>query len=315
MALDLIKLTLTSGEAFKVGDRTIELGPKVCEGDLCDFYEASHLTPQGSVVRKDWTWFDLLSEDEEVRVPSLLKIVKSPEDNDLAEQEGKVLSRLFPKDQENAKFYRYLPRVLETFRVQIGKDKARQASVIARIDEHVTLADILKAYPKGIDYRDFVWMWKRTLVGVGFAHENGIVHGAVLPPHVLVHPTGHGAKIIDWSYAVQLGSVATCPFIKAISARHEAYYPPEVFAKSEASPATDIYMIAKCGVALLGGDVRTNSMPDSVPEPIQALLRECLDPNARMRPSNAWDFHTALDKVLFDLVGKPTYRPFSMPLP
>jgi serine/threonine protein kinase len=172
----------------------------------------------------------------------------------------------------------------------------------------LTLAEILKAYPSGIDFRDMVWMFKRTLVGIGFAHKNGVVHGAILPTHVLVHPTDHGAKLIDWSFAVEAGD-----HIHGISGGYRDYYPSEVFDKEKALPATDIYMAAKCCVALLGGNVATNEMPATVPAEVQAFLQRCLVKNASRRPQDAWDLHVEFDTLLKEVVGKPSYRKFEMP--
>ena len=31
-------------------------------------------------------------------------------------------------------------------------------------------------------------MWRRLLVAVGAAHRAGVIHGAVLPEHVMIHP-------------------------------------------------------------------------------------------------------------------------------
>ena len=42
------------------------------------------------------------------------------------------------------------------------------------------------AYPDGVDPRDVAWMWRRLLVALGLAHRAGVVHGAVLPEHVLI---------------------------------------------------------------------------------------------------------------------------------
>ena len=35
------------------------------------------------------------------------------------------------------------------------------------------------------------WVWRRLLTIVGFAHANHVVHGAVLPPHVVIEPKEH----------------------------------------------------------------------------------------------------------------------------
>jgi serine/threonine protein kinase len=281
--------------------KSYSIGRQLFTGDFCNIYACSipeHVT--GSAP----TWYDRIIEDEGARCNGVLKVVRSKEDNDLLDNEARILSKLFPKSAEDVKFYRYLPRLIEHFQFP----SLRGASVLPLMEGYVPLANILQAYPTGVDFRDMVWMFKRTLVGIGFAHKHGVVHGAILPPHVLVHPTDHGAKLLDWSFAIEAGD-----HIHGISGSYRDFYPSEVFDKEKATPATDIYMAAKCCVALLGGDVKTNGIPDTVPNEVKVFLEGCLVRSASRRPQDAWELHEVFDQLLLKLVGKPTYRPLTMP--
>jgi len=155
-------------------------------------------------------------------------------------------------------------------------------------------------------------MFKRTLAGIGFAHENKFVHGAILPPHLMFHPTDHGAKIIDWSYSIRMTS-SKGGRLKAMVAGYEDFYAPEIPDRRDTNQTADLYMVAKCMMATLGADLKTNAMPDSVPKPLQDFLRRFIDPQPGMRVSDAWALHDVLDGILLDLVGKPKYRPLKMP--
>jgi len=310
----------------------------------------------------------------------ILKVTRDKADNDLVWNEMGILSFMFPPSQAQDGFYKYLPRILDSFETKDG----RRVNVFAPIDGYVSLEEVLRAYPQGLNFRDVVWMYKRLLVAIGFAHSKGIIHGAILPSHVLIHPIEHGAKLLDWSYALNFAEVVvpkacchgtagckgvgdkhwcddkplaaakktstpTAPkkvhnaweklledaeydpdpvnitlpkgpsadpnhmFIRAMSVEWENFYAPEILVKRTPMPCTDIYMAAKIAVALLGGDSVTNQLPDSVPPQIKAFLQASLLPATRARTQDAWDLHEALDKLLFQLVGKPTYRPFSMP--
>ncbi len=53
--------------------------------------------------------------------------------------------------------------------------------MIAALDGFRSLTEVGTAYPDGVDPRDAAWMWRRLLVGLGFAHRAGVLHGAVLP--------------------------------------------------------------------------------------------------------------------------------------
>lgn len=274
------------------------LGKLAYDGDLCDLYSAERF---------------------------VFKITRSISDNDLIEHEAMILRQLYPENQADEKFFRYLPKLRATFKVT---KTLRHVNVFDHFEGYLSFEEILRAYPMGIDFRDVVWMYKRLLAGIGFPHTQRIVHGAILPSHVLVHPTGHGAKIIDWSYSVDLSKPVPKPnmwdriaeeepvqhhYVKAISKLYEAYYAPEILKKEAPTPAADLYMAAKCALALLGGDVKTNKMPDAVPSPVQEFFGYSLVEDPKRRAQDAWRLHEDFDKLLLRVVGEPQYRPFTMP--
>lgn len=282
------------------------MGEPLAEGDLCDLYHCTfdEAAPAAKVKAKN-RWERLMGDSEPKQTEGVIKIARSVNDNDLVLNEGRVLAFLYPPDKTGTKFYRYLTRPYGS-----SKLESRNLNAMAFAKGYLSFEDILKACPEGIDYRDLAWMLKRLLAAIGFAHYRGLVHGALLPPHVLVHPVKHGAKVIDWSYAV---GAAGHKSIKAYSADWRAYYPPEVFAKQFPGPGTDLYMVAKCVVALLGGNVINDELPDTVPGEIQAFLAKLLHDKPSMRPDNAWELHDEFDGILGKLVGKPIYRRFRLP--
>lgn len=286
------------------------------KGDLCDLYlcswEESPEPVEGHTPRSRWEIIGDNDGSGNSKKQAVLKVCRNSGDADLVQNEIHILDLLYPQEQKEEGFYRYLCKPLG------GDTKAfsQPTLILPYLEGYLSLEDVLKAYPEGIDYQDMAWMFKRLLVAVGFAHSTGqrvreIIHGAVVPPHFMVHPTEHGGKLIDWSYAVPVADRAS---IKAISATWRDYYPPEVFAKRIPDSRTDVYMAAKCALALVGGDVKTNEMPDKVPEQIQTFLLSCLGESPSSRPRSAWDLHDKFDEVLRGLIGKPRYRPFSLPV-
>lgn len=252
-------------------------------GDICDLYACQH-------------------DGQDV----LFKLAQSAAENDLVENEARVLAHLFPKDAKEEKFYRYLPRALDAFMLK-GKT-TRKVVVLPWFKEHHSLEQVRAAFPHGLDFRDAVWMFKRTLAGLGFAHRQGVVHGSIIPPHVLIHPVEHGAKLVDWCNAVHgTGRV------KSVSSRYRAFYAPEILAKLQPNAATDIFMAAKCFVHLVGGDVASGALPGAVPRELQAFMRSCLIDAPRRRPDDAWGLHEEFDDLLRRVVGKRAYRPLEMP--
>lgn len=254
----------------------------ICGGDLSDVYVGDY-EKDGKVER------------------ATIKILRDSKDEDLATAEWKALTTLWDVTADGGTFHRYLPRPLETAKVTLA-GKSRHANILSHAKNCFSLAEVIRAYPSGVDPRDMAWMWRRILELLAWMHSRTkVVHGAVIPDHFLIHPERHAGRLIDWSYAVQ-GSA-----LKAIPANKDSFYPPEVFLKKPATPALDVYMSAQCALALVGGD------PKVLPRPIADLLAACLLKSPHRRHVDALEVYTRFDYVLKELYGPPSFRPFSMP--
>jgi hypothetical protein len=272
----------------------------VAHGDVADLYNCSFTEKTGEQH-------------------AIFKLTRAAGDSDLLENEQRVLTLLFKDSQKviekaaaagkKSTFYHYLPRLLDSFLLKTPGGANRRVNVLSPCTDFVGLDAVLRAFPKGLDYRDVVWMFKRMLVATGFIHTKGVIHGAVIPPHVLVHPVNHGAVLVDWCYAVS----DTKSHIKAISKEWRPFYAPEIFKKEPPTASTDIYMVVKCVIALLGGNVETGKTPSTVPRPLQGFLESCVVALPSRRPHDAWKLHDELDELLQRIVGAPKYRPLVMP--
>ena len=238
----------------------------LAKGEIADLY--------GAVSEKD---------DEAV-----FKIARAAKDNDLMEAEAESLKKLW-KSATTDNFKKYLPQMFESF-----KASGRRVNVLMSAGKyHRSLVDILSQYPGGLDFRHIVWMMNRLLSVLGYIHEQGIVHGAILPEHLLYQTEDHGLMLVDWCYSVEQGKP-----IRAIVKAHKSYYPPEVLKKRGASPATDIYMAAK--VMLLAAE--------RVPIRFRALLEEwCLVESVRARPQDAWGLQERWETLAKEEYGSPKY--------
>ena len=65
-----------------------------------------------------------------------------------------------------------------------------------------SLAQALRYAATGIDPRHAVWIWRRVLEVLAFAHDSGWTHGDLRPEHWLVHPRDHGVLLVGWSHAM-----------------------------------------------------------------------------------------------------------------
>ncbi len=262
------------------------------KGDLCDLFPA---------------WSD---EGQNV----LLKISRHVRNNDLLQAEAQSLKQLHRTlssksdlKSSNHPLRAHFPTLVEHFQIRDEANSQRETNVLHFEGDYVTLKQVIAAYPTGLHPADMAWMFNRLLAALALSHEEGIIHGAVIPAHIMIRPSDHNGILIDWCYSVKAGQA-----IKAISPSNKQYYPPEVFKKLPATPATDIYMAANCMVSLLGGDIASGILPDSVPKPIKALLRVCLISSPYRRMSNAWQLFDDFSDILRRLYGPPTFRPFEM---
>jgi len=262
-------------------------------GDLCNLYVGSTLDATGKK-----------------RV--LLKVPVRPQDNDLVLNEARVLKHL-RAGAGYAAARPFLSELVEAFPYEERETGiVRQMAVLSYMEGLFSLQEVRAAYPCGIDARDMAWSWRRLLIALDFAHTNAVIHGCVLPTHVLLHPEQHGVILIDWSYAV-LDPVHTHAWISALSTAYKAWYPAEVFAREEPRPGLDIFMAARCMIDLVGGDPLQRTMPDSVPWQIQNHLKGCTLPHPHQRPQDAHVLLQEFDELLARLWGPRTFHPFSMP--
>lgn len=246
--------------------------------------------------------------------PTFFKIAKATTDSDLLQAEARVLKKLHGPDAD-PKWQVFVPILVDSFAYHETGKPRRQANVIERLEGFYNLRQVAQAFTRGIDPLHMVWIWRRLLVALGYAHDNGVVHGAVLPEHVMILPEQHGLVLVDWCYA-SIREDGTYPTIKAAVNKYREWYPPEVLDKQPPGPATDIMMAARTMIDLLGGDPVRGIAPSRTPKPLRAFLRSCLHENSAMRPDDAWRLLLEFDELL-EQMGPPyfprRFRPFTMP--
>ncbi|GHJ43157.1 hypothetical protein Cs7R123_04990 [Catellatospora sp. TT07R-123] len=252
---------------------TYRVGPLRYTGDLADLYTVDDGT-------------------------ALLKLPRHPADSDLMSREARALARL--RDHGEARHHAYAPRLIESFthRDPAGGTR-RTATVLAHQDGFVNLARVKQSHPDGVDPRDAAWMWRRLLVAVGYAHRAGVVHGAVVPDHVLIHPGEHGLVLVDWCYS----TTEPGQTVPALAGGYRDLYPPEVTGKRPAGPATDVHLATRCMTWLMG---------DRTPPALARFARGCTLPDPNTRPHDAWRLLAELDELLETLYGPRAYRPFTL---
>jgi hypothetical protein len=233
----------------------------------------------------------------------LLKVARAPEGNAHLDAERQTLVALSAAAGDTT--YRcYLPALVDWF--STAGPAPRRINVFRWEPRLHTLEQVHEQHP-ALDGRHLAWIFKRFLTVLGFCHRRGVLHGAVLPCHALIHAPGHGLRLVGWG-----GSVAVRRPIRAVPARYRDWYPAEVQRRRPAGPATDLFLAARCLVYLAGGDPLTNHMPDTVPPPLRRFFKACLLESPSMRPGDAWALMEDFDELLFALYGPPTFHELTL---
>ncbi|WTW98677.1 molecular chaperone DnaJ [Streptomycetaceae bacterium NBC_01309] len=271
--------------------RAYSVGGERARGDIATLYKVVYADADGGEVR------------------ALLKMPRAVSDNDLMEREATALARI--AREGDRKYAAYVPALVEAFRHRdAASGTERRANVVERVRGFVSLSEVRDAYPDGLDARDVAWMWRRLLVALGYAHRAGVVHGAVVPDHVLIHPQKHGLVLVDWCYATLLERGADDRFraatehVPAMLDRYADMYPPEVPGKQPPDQSTDVFMATHCMTYLLNAEA---------PKPLLRFARGCTLPAPARRPHDAWQLLRELDELLGRLYGPRRFRPFTMP--
>jgi hypothetical protein len=233
----------------------------------------------------------------------LLKVARVPESNAYLDIERKTLTRLLGA-AGNTTYRSYLPALVDSFPAT-GRFPHR-INVFRWEPGFYTLEQVHEQHP-ALDGRHLAWIFKRLLTVLGFSHRQNVIHGAVLPCHALIHAAGHGLQLVGWGRSVPLGQR-----IRTVPARYQDWYPAEVQHQWPASPATDLFLAARCLVYLAGGDPVTNWMPEAVPPPIRRFLQTCLLESASMRPDDTWALMEDFDDLLHALYGPPKFHELTL---
>lgn len=239
-----------------------------------------------------------LADLYDVGADRLLKLPRRPADNDLMAREAHALRTI--AERGDPRYLPYVPRLVEDFRhLDAATGAERRINVLASAPGLHDLTEVRRAYPDGLDARDVAWMWRRLLVALGLAHGAGIVHGAVLPPHVLIEPDAHGVVLVDWCFSAPVGGT-----VPALVPGYDAnWYPDEIPRKRPCGPGTDIAMASGCMSWLMG---------PRAPRELDAFARGCRQRALDARPDDAWRLLRELDEVLDRLYGPRTFRPFTL---
>jgi serine/threonine protein kinase len=261
--------------------------PKPIIGDVCDLY---------------------LVEGKEL----LVKVARSHDDNDLLRAETSSL-RILNKGIDGP-VSAGVPTLTDTFQIE-GTWK-REVNVFSSFPGFVSAVNVHQKMV--VDVRTAVWIFKRILTLLGWVHHFHLVHGAILPPHVLFYPDNdegspfalpgkdrfhdprkHSIRLIDWCYSVKYQNRTR---LSSWVPAWKDHYPPELLNKSFIGPASDIYMAAQLIWYLCG----------SLPKPLETILTRCLDRDHSKRYQKAGEVFDAWKEAAKAEFGQRTWHDFNL---
>ncbi len=266
----------------------------------------------GRLGRGDSSDVFLAHRDTRLTQRVALKVLRAEADADLLAREVRVVRELRASETEGADFFRrLLPEPIAHGALRLHDaagsrtpGKVRSGGPLAtafrfRAGFEATASDIREVFPRGVDPRHAVWMWKRVLDMLGWLHRAGVVHGAVLPPHLLVRPDAHAVVLLGWGATTwRLGRARS--LLPARSERFAALYPAAATKPPE--PALDLAMLARTLLWLTDGA--------RVPAPVRRLLETCAD---RPPTDDAWALKDQVSKAAEAVWGPPKFVPFVLP--
>lgn len=227
--------------------------------------------------------------------PVVLKIADQSSDNDLLQHETRVLGLLLATPDKTA--HHFVPP-LDQFRTSDGR--------LGTVFDHVEGFDLTTVRDRcrrrgepGLPARHIVWVLRRSLAALGWAHKQGILHGNIDPVHILIRPHDHMLWLVDWCWAV-VNPATTGQGFKALN---EIYSAPEVRERKSPTPAADLYSLGKVAIHLAGGDPATKTLPDMDARLARFIKYLCVESRGG-RAQDAWEQYVALDKVRGLIWGK-----------
>ena len=237
----------------------------------------------------------------------LLKVAREPRSNPLLEKEATLIDRFRKKGSGVMAF---LPEITDSFYISGEKGTRYRVAVMPDRPNCLSLAHIRERLGQPFDPLHTGWIMRRVVAQAVAARMIGVVHAAIVPDHVLVDCISRDPCHIGWAHATDR---ATDERIRTVINRWRDWYPPEVFEKRVPGHRTDLYMVGKTLIWLLNGDVKKNSIPDSIPKEIRSLILSCVVDDYKRRPESGRKFMNELTRVIRDAWGR-TYQPLVLPV-
>jgi len=214
-----------------------------------------------------------------------IKIITEANDNDLIENEYKIMKKLK---------YNSLQNIEEKFR----SDDHRLGLVFSYV-EGITFEELHSRYSKGVPAIHIAWIMDRLFSVIGYIHSKGIVHGNLHPSNIIVTPSDHNVIITDFTFSIKdyHKKMKKYKVVNEFSA-------PEIEKKFKVHPASDMYSLGKCMLYISGGKEKPFWFPKDLHWKISDLIEGMMNYSPDSRSSDAWKLWHELQNVRNEVFGK-----------
>ena len=274
-----------------VGDNRWALNQRIAQGSISDVYTGQRARWPTELV--------------------ILKILRDRKDIDRFDNEWDVLETLHKSDTTGAdSFTMLIPQPVAHGDISSGMYAGKRVSIFRWISGfYHTFDAVIQAYQQGIPTRASIWIWRRILEVLSFIHTSGMVHGAVLPSHLLIQEMEHGVRLVGYDCSGHIGEK-----LRNAYQTFESFYPQSAQSRLTLTTQLDLTMSARCIIALLGGDPVTASLNTSVPAPlIRILQRVTRIEHTGKSSEDAWSIREELGDIAKQVYGAPQFIPIVMP--
>jgi len=285
-----VEESIKGSTLVKIKDREYMIQRFLAEGDLCNVYEGVCLGSDKTAGRV------------------IFKIIADSENNFLLRNELNVLE-LFQKNP--APQHKHLPVILDKF--QTGEN---QLALILRYIDAITLSELKQRpkYQNGVPARHAVWILERLLSVVGYAHNQGVIHGNIKPANIMIRGDNHNLYLLDWCGAAVQPKITADDF-KVFS---ENFSAPEVDPENPLHkegtlpvPPADMYSIGKTMIHIMGGNIHDNSFPADVDERLQRFIQYFVRESPIQRARDAWEMYHALKELRKEIFPNARFEPMT----
>jgi len=240
------------------GNVRYHLGQKIADGDISVLYRA-------------------IAVDDNVSNEVILKIARDSKANEYLKREAGVLAYFDRVHNRHtvAHIRPTLPTLLTQF---VAEEKI--ILVLPWYHGHRSVRHIVEHFGKNLPIAHAAWIARRVAAFPITAKIAGMVHTAITPEHLLIHPVTHEPIYLGWGSSQDATRAKS---LTHISKHYRHWYPPEVLQKNPPTHQSDIYMAGKTLIYLFGGDEQTNTLPAVVPDNVARIIHACVedDPNTR----------------------------------